>query len=99
MWSIILSDVTVFGILVSGYLPTVFHILQLTKTRLKINSGEEAHKAARDFTASIASAYRLSESKVTLSDGNNNLPGLDHLLKARHGLTKLWHETKDRACS
>jgi hypothetical protein len=93
MWSITLSDVTVFDILVSGYLPTVFHILQLTKTRLEINSGEEAHKAARDFTVSIASACRLSESKVPLSDVNNHLPGLDHFLKPRHGLTKLWHKT------
>jgi hypothetical protein len=48
---------------------------------MAVQSGVEADKAARDFTASIASAYRLSTYKVTLSDINNDLTGLDHLLK------------------
>jgi hypothetical protein len=37
-------------------------------------------------------------SKVTLSDINNNLPRLDHLLKYKKRLQKLWHETRDPAC-
>jgi hypothetical protein len=49
--------------------------------KIEINSEVEADKAARDFTASIASAYGLSTSKVALSDINNYLPGLDRLLK------------------
>jgi hypothetical protein len=48
---------------------------------IKIKSGEEAVKVARDFTASIASAYKPSTSKITLSHLNNNLPGVDSLLK------------------
>jgi hypothetical protein len=34
----------------------------------------EAGKAARDFTASVASAYRLSTRKITLSKCNDDLP-------------------------
>jgi hypothetical protein len=54
---------------------------ELVSPRIEINSGVEADKAARDFTASIASAYRLATSKVTLSVINNDIPGLDRLLK------------------
>jgi hypothetical protein len=60
--------------------------------------GVETNKATHDFTASIASAYRLLASKVTLSDINNDLPGLDWLLKHKQRLRKLWHETKDPGC-
>jgi hypothetical protein len=62
--------------------------------RIEINSGEEADKAARDFTAS---AYGLSTSKVTLSDLNNDLPGLYRLLKHKQKLQKWRHETRDLA--
>jgi hypothetical protein len=48
---------------------------ELISPRIQINSGVEADKAARDFTASIPSAYRLSTSKVTLSNINKDLPG------------------------
>jgi hypothetical protein len=41
---------------------------ELISPKIEINSGAAADKAVRDFTASIASAYRLSTSKVTLSD-------------------------------
>jgi hypothetical protein len=44
--------------------------------RIEIHSGIEADKAARDFTASVASAYRLSTSKITISEVNSDLPGL-----------------------
>jgi hypothetical protein len=54
---------------------------------------------ARDFTASIASAYRLSTRKVTLSDINTDLPGLDRLLKLKRRLRKLWQVTRDPTCT
>jgi hypothetical protein len=60
---------------------------------MEINSGAEADKAARDLAASIASAYRLANSKVTLSDINNEIPGLDLLLEHKRRLRKLWLET------
>jgi hypothetical protein len=42
-------------------------VSELISPTIQINSGEETDKAAHDFTASIASAYRLSTSKLTLS--------------------------------
>jgi hypothetical protein len=71
---------------------------ELISPRVEISSGVEADKAARDFTASIASAYRLSTSKITLSDMNNDIPGLDCLLKEKQRLRKLWQETRDPEC-
>jgi hypothetical protein len=71
---------------------------ELISPRIEINSGVEADKAARDLTVSVASAYRLSTSKVTLSDVNNNIPGLDRLLKYKRRLRKLWQETRDPTC-
>jgi hypothetical protein len=76
-----------------------FKALPLLSPRVQINSGGvEADKAARDFTASVASAYRLSTSKHTLSDLNRDLPGLDKLLKYEQRLRKLWHKTWDPVC-
>jgi hypothetical protein len=71
---------------------------ELISPRIEIISGVEADKAPHDFTACSASAYRLSTSKVTLSDINNDLPGLDQLLKQKQRVRKLWHETKDAGC-
>jgi hypothetical protein len=48
---------------------------ELISPRIEINSRVEAVKAACDFTASIASAYRLATIKVTLSDINNDIAG------------------------
>jgi hypothetical protein len=73
-------------------------VSELISSRMEINSEVEADKAAYDFTASIASPYRLSTSKITLSDKNNDLPGLDRLLKHKQRLRKLWQETRDPAC-
>jgi hypothetical protein len=70
----------------------------LISPQVKINSGVEADKATRDFTAYVASAYRLSTSKVTLSDIHNDIPGLDHFFKHKQRLRKLWQETRDPAC-
>jgi hypothetical protein len=61
----------------------------LISPTIEINSGAEADKAARAFTASIASVYRLSTSKITLSDLNYDLPGLDRLLKYKKRMRKL----------
>jgi hypothetical protein len=47
---------------------------ELISPRFQINLGEEADKAACDFAVSIASAYRLSTSKITFPDLNKNLP-------------------------
>jgi hypothetical protein len=46
-----------------------------------MNSGIEADKVARDFTASVGSAYRLLASKFTLSELSCRLLGLHNLLK------------------
>jgi hypothetical protein len=63
---------------------------ELISPRIQINSEEEADKAARDFTASIASACRLSTSTLTLSDLHTELPGPEILLKHKRRLRKLW---------
>jgi hypothetical protein len=39
---------------------------ELISPKIEIKSGLEADKAARDFSASVASVYRLSTSKITL---------------------------------
>jgi hypothetical protein len=70
----------------------------LISPRIEINSGVEADNAARAFTASVASAYRLSTSKITLTDLNSDLPGLDRLLKYKKRMRKLWQETRDPGC-
>jgi hypothetical protein len=67
-------------------------ISDLISHRTEINSGLEAlevDRAARDFTAHIASASRLSTNKFTLSDLNDDLPDLDRLLKHKQRLRKL----------
>jgi hypothetical protein len=71
---------------------------ELISPRTEINSGIEADKVACNITASIASAYKLATSKVTLSDINNDIPGLDWQLKHTRRLRKLWQETRDPAC-
>jgi hypothetical protein len=70
---------------------------ELISPIIQINSGEEADKADRNFTASVASAYRLSTNKHTLSDLNKELPGLKSL-KHKRKLRKLWQVTRDPAC-
>jgi hypothetical protein len=73
-------------------------VSELISPRMEINSGVEADKESRNFTASIPSAYRLATSKVTLSDINNDMPGLDRLLKRKRRLRELWQETRNPAC-
>jgi hypothetical protein len=46
---------------------------ELILPRIQINSEKEADKAAHEFTASVASVYRLSTSKITHSDLNIKL--------------------------
>jgi hypothetical protein len=45
----------------------------------------EADKVARDFSASVASAYSLSTNKITLLELNNDLSGLDRSLNTSIG--------------
>jgi hypothetical protein len=71
---------------------------ELISPRTLINSDEEADKAAHDFTVPIASAYRLSTIKITFSDFNKDLPGLEGLLIYKRRLRKLWEITRDSAC-
>jgi hypothetical protein len=71
---------------------------ELISPRIQINSEKEADKAARDFTVSIASAYGLSTSKITLSDLNKDIPGLESLIKHKRRLRKLWQVTHDPGC-
>jgi hypothetical protein len=59
--------------------------------------GDEANKAAREFNASIASAYRLSTGQIRLSDLNKDLPGLKSLLTHKRRLRKPWQVTRDLA--
>jgi hypothetical protein len=59
---------------------------ELISPKIEIKSGVEADKTARDFSASIASEYRLSTSKITLLDLSNDLPGLDRLLRHKQRL-------------
>jgi hypothetical protein len=72
-------------------------VSKLISPRMQINSWEKADKADRDFTASMTSAYRLSTSKITLSHLNNDLSGLESLLKHKRKLRKLWQVTWDPA--
>jgi hypothetical protein len=67
---------------------------ELISPKVEIKSGVEADKAAREFSAFIASAYRLSTSKITLLDLNSDLPCLDRLLRHEQRLRKLWQETR-----
>jgi hypothetical protein len=70
----------------------------LISPRIEINSGVEADKTALEFTASIASVYRLSTNKVKISELKSDIPGLDKLLKHKKRLRKLWQETRDTLC-
>jgi hypothetical protein len=56
----------------------------LISPRIEVNPGVD--KAARDFTASVASPYRLSTSRVTVSDTNSDLPGINRLLNYKKRL-------------
>jgi hypothetical protein len=71
---------------------------ELISPKIQTNSEEEADKGARHFTASVASAYRIATSKITLSDINKDIPGLENLLEHKRRLRKLWQITRDPAC-
>jgi hypothetical protein len=62
---------------------------ELGSPRIQINSLVEANKAACNFTASVASAYRLSTRKITFLDFDKDLSGLESLLKHKWRLRKL----------
>jgi hypothetical protein len=71
---------------------------ELISPIIQINSEEEPNKATCEFTASIASTYRLSTRKITLTELNNDLPSLERQLKHKRELRKLWQVTLDPAC-
>jgi hypothetical protein len=73
-------------------------VSELISLKVEIKSGIEADKAAHDFTDCTASASRLSTSKITLLNMNNELPGLDKLLIYEQKLRKMWQETSNPAC-
>jgi hypothetical protein len=50
---------------------------ELISPQLQIDTGKEADKTAGDVALSIALAYRLLTSTLTLSDLHNNLPSLE----------------------
>jgi hypothetical protein len=71
----------------------------LISPRIEISLEGEADKAARGFAASITLAHGLSTNEITLFDiKNHDLVGLDHLLKHKQRLQKLWQVTRDPAC-
>ncbi|PNF13588.1 hypothetical protein B7P43_G18165 [Cryptotermes secundus] len=81
------SEVIVSDILNSDHLPIKFHIWD----HVKIMNLSEPIEKFTDWE-------RLSTNKISLSDINNDLPGLDHLIKHKQRLRKLWQETRDPAC-
>jgi hypothetical protein len=70
---------------------------ELISPSTQIHTFEDAEQTALIFAASIASAYRLSTHKITLSELNEELPELDRLLQLKNKLRKLWHESRDPA--
>jgi hypothetical protein len=65
---------------------------------IQICPSNEADKAAHDFAASVALAYRLSTRKTMKLDEKYEMAGLDYLLKHKRKLRKLWQETRDPKC-
>jgi hypothetical protein len=59
---------------------------ELISPNIQIHSSTEADKAAHDFAAPIALAYRLSTRKTTILDWKYEKPGLDQLLKHKKKL-------------
>jgi hypothetical protein len=62
---------------------------ELISLILQTDYGKENDKAARDFTAPIASAYGLLTSTLTPSDLNDHVLNLDRLMKHKQRLRKL----------
>jgi hypothetical protein len=71
---------------------------ELVSSNIQIQSSNEADKAARDFAASIPSAYRISTRKTTIIHRKYEIPGLDHLLKHKRKLRKYGKKPGDPAC-
>jgi hypothetical protein len=73
-------------------------VSDLISPSTQIHTFKDAEGTARKFTASVASAYRLSTHKITLSEINEELPEYERLLQRKHSLRKLWQETRDPVC-
>jgi hypothetical protein len=52
--------------------------------RIQIHTVKDAERAACNFVSSIVPPYRLSIHKITLSEPNNELPELGHLLQLKY---------------
>jgi hypothetical protein len=59
--------------------------------RIRTDTVEEAEKV-------LPWHIGCEHANSTLSELNNDLPGLDHLLQLKQRLWKLWHGTRDPAC-
>jgi hypothetical protein len=57
--------------------------LALISPRTQIHTFEDAEEAGRNFVASIASAYRLSTYKITISEIIEEMLELDRLLQLK----------------
>jgi hypothetical protein len=71
---------------------------ELISSNIDIRFSNEAHKAALDFSASVASAYMIPTRKTTILDRNYVMHGLGYLLKHEIWLRKIMQETTDPAC-
>jgi hypothetical protein len=71
---------------------------ELVSPNIQICPDDDVYKAACDFAASVAFAYRLSTRKTMKLDQKYEMPGLDHLLQHKRKLRKLWQETRDPKC-
>jgi len=58
----------------------------LISPRIQIDTADDTERAACNFAASVASTYRLSSRKITLSELNNELPEIDRLLQVKRRL-------------
>jgi hypothetical protein len=63
---------------------------EVTSPNIHIHSYNKAYKAAHDFAAAVALAYRLSTKKVTNLDWKYEIHGLDLTLKHKGKLKNLW---------
>jgi hypothetical protein len=66
-----------------------FRTYGLISPTIKIDVADDAEKADCNSAASIASAYRLTTGKITLSELNNELPAIDRLLQLKQRLRNL----------
>jgi hypothetical protein len=62
---------------------------ELISSRIQSDPSEEIHKTARYFSLIRLGVYAVKKKKLALSDLNNDLPGLDRLLKQKKNANKV----------